>query len=239
MPNWVSNSLTVTSDGDLDNAEMKEFLSLVGKKVPSGYRENLDGTRELHYEDNGGFSFLAYVAPPEDKIEEYYGERSISSEGTTGDTEYNWYNWNNANWGCKWDCGEVYVHSDIESDPTEFTVSFHTPWSPPEEFMRNLIERFPTLSVRLDWEEEQGFGADWYYDPKNPEMGIAILDQWDIPDSHTDYVQRDRKDSCVCAWESDPNEWYDDCEDKAEEILRWNKENGILDPNAEEPNLVY
>jgi hypothetical protein len=239
MPNWVTNSLTVTSNGDVDNAEMAEFLSLVGKEVPQGWAKDENGEDIIRYDDNGGFSFMAYVAPPADKIEEYFGQRGIVGGEQVGDTEYNWYNWNNDNWGCKWDCGEVYVHSDIESDPTEFHATFQTPWSPPEEFLRNLIERFPTLSYTLDWEEEQGFGAVWDYDPTNAEAGITITDQWEIPDCHEDYVNRDRRDSCICAWESDPNEWYDDCEDKAEEILRWNKENGIIDPNAQEPDLVY
>ncbi len=242
MPNWVSNTLMVSSNGDVDNAEMKEFLSLVGKEVPQGWVENDKGEKtELRYDDNGGFSFLAFVSPPADRIEEYYGTHGWKDGEEVGNTEINWYNWNLSNWGCKWDCSDVYVHSDIESDPTEFHASFQTPWSPPEEFLKTLMNKFPSLDMTLNWEEEQGFGAEWSASEPDDEgeRSIVVDEEWDIPDSHADYVERDRWDSCVCAWESDPNEWYDDCENKAEEILRWNKENGIIDPNAQEPDLVY
>lgn len=236
MPNWVSNSLIVTSNGDVAHAEMKEFLSLVGKDVPQGWlNEKQD---ELHYDNNGGFSFLAFVSPPADKIEEYYGRRGVIDGEEVGDTEYNWYNWNLSKWGCKWDCSDVYVHSDIESDPTEFHASFQTPWSPPEEFLKTLIDLYPNLDFTLEWEEEQGFGAIWESsDIDGEERSIVVTKEWDIPHSHADYVERDRE--CQCEWDDDPNDWYEDCPDRAEEILRWNKENGIIDPNAQEPDLVY
>jgi hypothetical protein len=242
MPNWVSNTLTVSSNGKLDNPEMIEFLSLVGKDVLSGWVENDKGEQtELRYEDNGGFSFLAFVSPPADKIEEYYGKKGWADGKEVGDTEYNWYNWNLSNFGCKWDCSEVYVWTENEDNSSFFQVQFQTPWSPPEAFLKTLMNKFPSLDMTLNWEEEQGFGAEWSAsDPDDDgERSIVIDEEWDIPDSHADYVERDREDSCQCSWDDDPNDWYEDCPDRAEKILRWNKENGIIDPNAQEPDLVY
>ena len=238
MPNWVSNTLTVSSNGKLDNPEMIEFLSLVGKDVPKGWQDEKQDC--LIYDSNGGFSFLAFVSPPADKIEEYYGKKGWENGEEFGNTEYNWYNWNLSEWGCKWDCSDVYVWTEENEDNNSFfQVQFSTPWSPPEQFIDKLIKRFPSLSINLNWEEEQGFGAEWQYDPTKAEAGLTIVEQWDIPDSHADYVERDREDSCNCAWADEPNDWYEDCPDRAEEILRWNKENGIIDPNAQEPDLVY
>lgn len=246
MPNWVSNTLTVSftanEENNFSNSEMTEFMSLVGTDVPQGWVENDKGEKtELRYDDNGGFSFLAYVSPPADKIEEYYGKRGWVDGEAVGDTEYNWYNWNINNFGCKWDCSDVYVYTEKDESPSFFQVQFQTPWSPPEEFFQTLMNRFPSLSMTLNWEEEQGFGAEWSAsDPdEEGERSIAIEEQWDSPDCHEDYVKRDRAESCACEWADEPNDWYDDCPDKAEAILRWNEEKGILDLNAEEPNLVY
>jgi hypothetical protein len=237
MPNWVSNTLTVNG-GSADNPEMIEFLSLAGKDVPQGWVENDKGERtELRYDDNGGFSFMAYVSPPADRIEEYYGKRGWIGGEVVGDTEYNWYNWNIDNFGCKWDCSDVCLYTEKDESPSFFQVQFQTPWSPPEQFLDKLVERFPSLGITLNWEEEQGFGAEWNYEPTNAEAGIVIVEQWDIPDSHADYVQRDRE--CQCEWDNDPNDWYSDCPERAERILDYNKENGIIDPTREEPNLVY
>ena len=236
MPNWVSNTLTVSSNGKLDNPEMIEFLSLVGKDVPKGWQDEKQDC--LIYDSNGGFSFLAFVSPPADKIEEYYGKKGWENGEEFGNTEYNWYNWNLSEWGCKWDCSDVYVWTEENEDNNSFfQVQFSTPWSPPEQFIDKLIKRFPSLSINLNWEEEQGFGAEWQYDPTKAEAGLTIVEQWDIPDSHADHAERDRE--CQCGWNDDPNDWYEDCPDRAERILDWNKENGIIDPNAQEPDLVY
>jgi hypothetical protein len=237
MPNWVSNTLTVSCPANDEvgfdgNAEMKEFLSLVGKEVPNGWQDEKQDC--MTYDTNGGFSFMAYVSPPADKIEEYFGRHGFIDGEQVGDTEINWYNWNNDNWGCKWDCSDVYVQTE---SPSFFQVTFQSPWSPPEQFMNKLVERFSTLEITLNWEEEQGFGAEWKYDPTNAEAGLTIVEEWDIPDSHADYVERDRE--CQCEWDNDPNDWYTDCPERAEAILRWNEENGIIDPTREEPNLVY
>jgi hypothetical protein len=245
MPNWVSNTLTVSCPANNEvgfdgNAEMKEFLSLVGKEVPSGWVENDKGEQtELRYEDSGGFSFLAFVAPPADKIEEYFGKKGWENGEEVGNTEYNWYNWNLSNWGCKWDCNDVCVYTEESESPSFFQVQFQTPWSPPEQFLENLMNKFTSLDITLNWEEEQGFGAEWSAsDPdENGERSIVIEEQWDIPDSHADYTERDRE--CQCSWDNDPNDWYEDCPDRAEALLDWNKQNGIIDPNAQEPDLIY
>ncbi|MDP7562393.1 MAG: hypothetical protein QF494_06020, partial [Methylococcales bacterium] len=55
--------------------------------------------------------------------------------------ENDWHVWRNQNWGIKWDFGRGDNDViDVDSETTEVTVSFLTPWSPPEELYEYLTE---------------------------------------------------------------------------------------------------
>ena len=60
-----------------------------------------------------------------------------------------WYNWNVANWGTKWNCGEVWHDRTTEQITEEGRTSynFETAWSPAEPVVAALAEKFPTLSI--------------------------------------------------------------------------------------------
>lgn len=60
-----------------------------------------------------------------------------------------WYNWNVANWGTKWNCGEVWHDRTTEQITEEGRTSynFDTAWSPAEPVVAALAEKFPTLSI--------------------------------------------------------------------------------------------
>ena len=59
-----------------------------------------------------------------------------------------WYNWNVANWGTKWNCGEVW-HDRADDDKVDGRTSynFDTAWSPAEPVVAALAAKFPTLSI--------------------------------------------------------------------------------------------
>lgn len=61
-----------------------------------------------------------------------------------------WYNWNVANWGTKWNCGEVW-HDRVDDSNLigvgKTAYSFDTAWSPAEPVIAALAEKFPTLSI--------------------------------------------------------------------------------------------
>ena len=60
-----------------------------------------------------------------------------------------WYNWNVANWGTKWNCGEVW-HDRTTEQITEVgntSYNFDTAWSPAEPVIAALAEQFPTLTI--------------------------------------------------------------------------------------------
>ena len=74
-----------------------------------------------------------------------------------------------------------------------------------------MCAKFPHLNFSLSYEEEQGWGGELASDD---EGGIVEVESYDIPDSHAEYVKRDREDSCLCAWYEDSDEFFDDCPTK-------------------------
>ena len=78
-------------------------------------------------------------------------ETKFSFEGTLprGDRK-DWYNWSVENWGTKWDANEPYIcHNDIDY----FAVSFQSAWSPPINWINNILKDFPGLKFTLEYEE--------------------------------------------------------------------------------------
>lgn len=231
MPNWVSNSLHISGK---THEEVEAFYEKATKTIQTGYDRE---TGEPVYESSD-FSMLAFIAPPEDKMDIYFGK--VKPEENPEDSQYEWYVWNNDQWGCKWDASETDAQY-FEKTDVDYHITFQTPWSPPEQFLSTIANLYPNLEFSLNWEEEQGFGAEWYIGKPDEEgkRSIVVEEEWDIPNSHADYVERDREDSCYCEWQDNPNDWFEDCPDRAEATLRWNKENNIIDPNAQEPDLIY
>ena len=38
-----------------------------------------------------------------------------------------------------------------------------------------------------------------------------MVREWDIPNSHSDYAERGNEDGCICAYDDDGDNWYEDC----------------------------
>jgi hypothetical protein len=76
-----------------------------------------------------------------------------------------WYNWNVANWGTKWNCGDVW-HDRADDSAVEGKTSynFDTAWSPAEPVVAALAEQFPTLSLTHRYcEGGMGFAGEVEY----------------------------------------------------------------------------
>lgn len=77
-----------------------------------------------------------------------------------------WYNWNVANWGTKWNCGEVWHDRTTEEITEEGRTSynFDTAWSPAEPVVAALAKQFPTLSITHRYcEGGMGFAGQVVY----------------------------------------------------------------------------
>lgn len=209
MPNWVFNDLHI--EGSAEN------IQKVKAQLNASYtRKNSE--EEVIY-SNPVISFLNIVRPPEDKMDEYEGVHGYKDGEKQGDSEFNWYNFNNREWGTKWDVAvsDGEKHSDTQlnhEEENKLHYYFQTAWSPPLPVIEALSLQHPELEITLRYEEEQGWGGEIYWD----KTGSTIVEEWDIPESHSDYVKKDDVDGCICSREEDSDEWYDDCPGKKDFI---------------------
>lgn len=167
MPNWVYNTLTVEGNPDMVK-QLKEQMNKPYKYSIQALGDLAYGVEEKSY-SNPIFSFWNIVSPPADKIDEYHGTHGYENGEKVGETEYNWYNWNNSNWGVKWD---VAVSDDNDYSNTELihdapngenhvlVYRFDTPWGIPDQALIELSSQYPALLFTLNFEEETGWGGE-------------------------------------------------------------------------------
>jgi hypothetical protein len=228
MPNWVYNKIDISGEPDA----IAKFKEQAGKPYPVGLEEN----GELEYEQQI-ISFFNFIAPPQEAIEsgEYFGTHGYADGKAQGDTPNNWYNFQCDKWGTKWNA----CNPDLEGeDETSLTYRFDTAWSPPEPVFEAMVKQFPDLDFEFWWEEEQGFGAEL----SGSGGELAVTKEWDSPNSHNDYYERDDLDGCACSHNADPHDWFDDCEDRELELKNWHRDNGSACKGScvvEEKDLVY
>jgi hypothetical protein len=220
MPNWVFNNLSVEGDPKLI-AEFKARAStpytthfkgafIEGEEGKKSYDENVV-TESVH---EGEFSFMNFVSPVD--VETYFSTDSVKPEGYDAMSmeerfayslrfqSDGWYDWNVREWGTKWDAHEAELNYETE---TELSYKFDTAWSPPTAFFERIVEAYPDLDFEFEWEEEQGWGGEAI-----GSSGVfMVTKEWSIPESHADHVELDKVESCNCAWEDEPENWFDDC----------------------------
>ena len=150
-------------------------------------------------------SFQNVIPIPEEIRDEYYS--TCDSEGMK--SENNWYNWNVNNWGCKWDASETNKWFEVENGIATLSIDFDTPWSPPQPIMNKLVEICRTNNLEMCWtyREEQGWGGEVELDSN----GEITTTEYDIPESHADYVERGDADSCRCSEGYEEEYLFDDC----------------------------
>ena len=218
MPNWVFTTASVHGSAE----KIAEFREKARQPYTTYYEDWQ--TKEVKEQQREGDLLFWNFVEPENK-DAYFGdahgtkpegyESWSMEERLAHDLKFTgegWYDWNIRNWGTKWE-----VDATLEQDEPEFLqYRFDTAWSPAEGAFRAMVEQHPDLSFSFYCEEEQGWGVE--YEAQDGEL--TVTKEWDIPESHTAWADLDREDSCICAWEDDPTEWYDDCPTKAEEIAK-------------------
>lgn len=140
MPNWCSNELTVSGEYN----KLKEFV--------------LKGIN-----DDGTWSISKYRPMPEEL--EGTSKPSTLSEEEQAELvkkygHSDWYEWNMANYGCKWDCttedtvskDDIYKGSFHKGNGS-ISLSFESPWGPPDEWMRFITQEYPDFEFELTYEE--------------------------------------------------------------------------------------
>ena len=147
MPNWCYNTLLIEAE--------PQVISKIKAQLSAPYTTKYDDTGIVNVQKD--LSFWNIIRPPADKMDEYHGTHGYTADGKVGDTEFNWYNWNIANWGVKWDARESEL---VEEDETSLQYRFDTPWGVAEGALTALSEQYPDVSFNLDFEEETGWGGE-------------------------------------------------------------------------------
>jgi hypothetical protein len=179
MPNWVYNNLSITGT----KADIDAFVAKATTPHTTRYEPFLsDEPSEQLRED---FSFWNFIRPDEDKLDLYFetnGSHKDPETGEmirTGDNEYNWYNWNIRNWGCKWDARETELEVDELSDGrANLRIKFDTAWDKPDPVFYAMVEQHPELEFDFHWEEEQGWGGE----ASGINGEYRLYNEWDIPE---------------------------------------------------------
>jgi hypothetical protein len=60
------------------------------------------------------------------------------------------YNWEKNNWGAKWGACDAGLEDECDEG---LMYSFHTAWSPPVAFLKNVSRQWPKLTFILDYDE--------------------------------------------------------------------------------------
>jgi hypothetical protein len=67
-----------------------------------------------------------------------------------------WYQWRIQHWGTKWDRFD-YKLKHLGQAGLE--LQFTTAWAPPTEFFKSLLEKYPDIWLKCDWNEEGGMAG--------------------------------------------------------------------------------
>ena len=241
MPNWVYTSMAVSGK--------KEDLLAFAKKasqrhetqwLTEKWQRNEDGTTkvipdeerkiEIELSPESPMSFWNFLRPTDEELPYYFGnkvkpedepdpnatqeERLVKAMKFEGS---GWYDWNIREWGTKWDANDEELNTDLDKLEPHDSLSYHfsTAWSPAEGVFRAMAEQHPELTFEFYCEEEQGWGV--VFDGINGSLSVSK--EWDIPDSHADYVELDREDSCMCGNSDDEDDWYSDCPRESKEFF--------------------
>jgi len=233
MPNWVYNSMSVSgSKEDLIAFRDKASKSYITKHKGKRYQDaegnwKYDADVEYEQENTAPLSFWNFIEP-ENKDAYFADAHGTKPEGYeawsmedkmaydlkfTGD---GWYDWNVRNWGTKWDASDAEITDSTEDKAACLSYTFQTAWSIPEPVFTAMVRQHPELSFDFECEEEQGWGAEFTSSDGDDvdENGVLtksliMTREWDIPDSHADYVDRGRE--CWACDNGDEDDFYEDC----------------------------
>jgi hypothetical protein len=220
MPNWVYNSVQISGTKE----DLIAFRDKARKPAPSGFNSE-DGT--LTYSDKSEpLSFWNFIEPEDKAL--YFGAsdyKPAEYEGWSAEerlaysmkfSSNGWYDWNVREWGTKWDAGSVDTNDNTEDKAPYLTYSFETAWSIPEPVFTAMVRQHPTLTFDFESEEEQGWGATYTSSDGDdvdengvPTKSLILVNEWDIPDCHEDYVSRGR--DCWACESGDVEDLYEDC----------------------------
>lgn len=147
MPNWCSNTLAIHGP----TADVDKFIeNNKGIEVGTDFGLSDGEVRELP------LSFERAIPTPDQSQFE-----GMTYQQTESEPNY-WYNFHINNWGTKWDLGdETYAERRDNNNGTSTVIyRFDTAWAPPEAWLTVVANKYTTLSMKLEYQEEgMGFAG--------------------------------------------------------------------------------
>ena len=156
MPNWCSNSITIT--GPID--QVKDLWT----RAQTATVDSKDGERS--------FGLLEAMVPQpnydEVDVPPALGEKKIMSD---------WWDWRVTHWGTKWDVSDEGLEfTDCEDGYGTISGWFESAWSPPIEAYNTFLERNEEFSIRSTYEEGGMDFAGIYED--GDDEGMEGISEW-------------------------------------------------------------
>ena len=142
MPNWITNRITIYTDGD--DSIIEKILSQV-KSEQSDFDFNkivlqpdeLEGTKA----PTNILSDEEYSITPDRGITQAMSDALKEKFGFD-----NWYDWRYQHWGTKWNADEVVINDN--------EITFNTAWNTPEPIFIKLSEMFPMVTFEVEFSDE-------------------------------------------------------------------------------------
>ena len=124
----------------------------------SGEPKDLKKIKKALESEGTCFDFSKIIPEPDyDKVTVY----STFSPDDLVDKEQAWWDWRVQNWGTKWNSYEDQLNDEI--DPHSLlTYTFATAWSPPEQVISALREKFPDVDISAFFDEPGERIAGYY-----------------------------------------------------------------------------
>lgn len=142
MPNWCSNALVIR--GGLDSFRRHalrsgKFQFTYSVPMPEALEGLHVGNREIE-----GETVQVWRDTPE-------GPLKVDTQALRSAYGHdNWYDWSRANWGTKWDLGD---EARVEDRGEELRIWFDTAWSPPFQWLKTVLSRYPEWSGEMAYAE--------------------------------------------------------------------------------------
>ena len=200
MPNWVNNEIIIKGPkATLEaikergkswlrvpkNKPIEEVLREINKYCSEDYIQKQikefegattreDGDDILYRTSKmDDFSFENFV-PADVNDPKYQNAKDACCQGDYRNPNFNWYDWNIDNWGCKWDASD----SSVKWEGNDLVINFNTPWGTPEKFLEKFAKMYPDVTLECFYFEEQGqFGKQKFWgDAKSENNWVWVLD---------------------------------------------------------------
>lgn len=142
MPNWCSNTLTITGKKeDLDRFKKQAEVLTEQDQTCLSFGKFVPCPKELEDTTSG---FKGEGTPEQAELE---AQHKANTEKFGYPT---WYEWRIANWGTKWEACEPTIY---EGEGV-IRYAFDTAWSPPTEWLYKVAPQFPELRFKLVYRED-------------------------------------------------------------------------------------